>query len=95
VSADVSSAAGVIEAWKRAKEEQAKWKNVVSALEEKIIDALGGEEEGHIDGVLVITNRRKTVHRFDVKALREKDPELAEQFTTENDERAGLKAVGS
>lgn len=49
---------------------------------EQLETALGDAEEATVDGETVITWRwSKGSSRIDVKALREKDPGLADQFT--------------
>jgi hypothetical protein len=93
--ADITESAGLVDAWIRAKAEQAKWQQVVKALEERITEALDGDTVGEVDGKPVITNKTKITHRLDVAALREKEPEIADRFTIEREERAGMKAVGS
>ena len=47
------------------------------ALKQTIIDALGDEETGTVDGVSVVTYRTTTTNSFDSKRFREQNPDIA------------------
>lgn len=93
--ADISAEADTLEAWRQAKAEAAKWKDVITALEERLAVAFGSDDKGYIDGRLVLTNTWKTVTRFDTKRLRADLPEevLAPYLAEPKQERCGFRAV--
>lgn len=71
-----------LNAYKMAKERKDIAEAQLLRCREQLEAALGDAEEATVDGVTVVTWRwSKGSTRIDVKALREKDPDLAEQFT--------------
>jgi hypothetical protein len=93
--ADISAEADTLEAWRQAKAEAAKWKDVITALEERLSHALGDDDKGYIGDRLVLTNTWKTVTRFDAKRLRADLPEevLAPYLADPKQERSGFRSV--
>ena len=69
-------------AYKMAKERRDKADEAMKRCREHLEAALGDAEEATVDGDVVLTWKwSKGASRVDVKALREKDPDLAEQVT--------------
>lgn len=78
---DLSDVRGSVELLKWAKAQQAKLKEVEANARAAIEEKMGEAEIGTLDGEDVISWSHFKKRQLDQKALREKHPELVEEYT--------------
>lgn len=81
MSKDLSSVRAAVEVVRWAKAEEAKLKALVTEHRAAIEEALGDDEQGTLDGEIVITWASHKKRQLDQSALREAHPELVEEYT--------------
>ncbi|QFG09443.1 hypothetical protein I5H08_gp044 [Mycobacterium phage Yuna] len=75
--ADVSAVKGQVELLRYARAEKAKWAEVEKAAKSAIDEALGADDEGKVDGLVVVTRSRIKTSRLDGKLVKSLYPAVA------------------
>lgn len=75
--ADITELRGHIDLMRHARAEISKWSEAEKSAKAAIDEALGGEDEGTVDGVVVIKRTRVKTNRLDQKLLKSLYPEVA------------------
>ncbi|AIM50386.1 hypothetical protein PBI_OMNICRON_53 [Mycobacterium phage Omnicron] len=79
---DISEVAGHVDLLRHARAEQAKWAEVEKAAKLAIVEAIGADTEGTIDGRVAVLRKQITTNRLDTKALKKERPDIVDQFTS-------------
>ncbi|AAD17621.1 hypothetical protein TM4_54 [Mycobacterium phage TM4] len=72
---DISSVKGHVDLLRYVKAEKAKLKEIEDAAKAAVEEALGGDDEGTIDGEVVVRRKRIKSNRLDQKLLKSLHPE--------------------
>lgn len=80
-SVDLSAVRAQVEILQYVKAQQAKLKELETEARGIIEEALGGHENGKLDGHTVVTWKHGKANRLDQKALKHDHPELIAEYT--------------
>lgn len=75
--ADITELRGHVDLMRHARAKKAEWTEVEKAAKAAIDEGLAGDDEGAVDGVVVIKRTRIKSNRLDQKLLKSLHPEVA------------------
>jgi predicted phage-related endonuclease len=93
--ADLSGMADEIARLREVREQAKALEDERTLIENRIKEALGPAEAGDVDGTRAVTWKSATSKRVDIERLRDEQPELAREFTTETTTRRFLLKPGA
>ncbi len=80
--ADISGIKGHVELLRHARTEKAKWAEVEKAAKAAIDEALAGDDEGKVDGQVVVRRKEIKSNKLDQGLLKRMHPDVAAECTT-------------
>ncbi|ARQ95498.1 hypothetical protein I5G81_gp59 [Mycobacterium phage Shandong1] len=75
--ADISAVKGHVDLLAHARSEKAKWAEIEKAAKAAIEEALGADDEGEVDGQVVVRRTQIKTNRLDTKLVKSLYPDVA------------------